>query len=114
MLSSVASLLPAPVWILISVGFYSIAEYVSKTWANSPTSIEVAIVLCANALSGLFWLPALFSENRLADMGTAWLVLAALATLILGLGVFKEHLTSLQWVGVLLALVAFLLLTSNH
>lgn len=107
-------MLPPLGWLLISVIFYGIGEYISKTWANSPSSIEVIAVVSASALSAFFWLPALFSENKLAEMGTAWLILATISTVVIGVFVFGERLTPMQWAGAVLALVAFLLLTSTH
>ena len=113
MLSSVASALPPVVWLLISIAFYCVGEFVSKTWANSPSTIEVIAVVGASAISAFFWLPALFAENKLADMGTAWLVLASVGTVFIGVVIFKETLSPLQWVGAGLALVAFFLLTAT-
>jgi multidrug transporter EmrE-like cation transporter len=114
MLASVSSFLPPVAWLLISVGFYAGGEFVSKTWANSPSGGEVAAILAFNGLSTLFWLPAIFSENKLAEMGTAWLVLGAAAPICIGVFLFKEQLSGLQWTGIGFAFVAFLLLTQTH
>ena len=110
MLSQIALLLPAWGWLIISVSFYAVGEFVSKTWANSPSATEVALVVIANGLSALFWLPALFSQNKLVDVGISWLVLAAVATLIIGIGFFGERLSVAEWSGVGLALLAFILM----
>lgn len=111
MLSEIAASLPPWGWLSLSVAFYAVGEYISKTWANSPTTLEVICVMAASALSALLWLPALFSENRLALMGTSWLVLATATTVILGVVVFGERLSAVQWGGVIFAIVAFILLS---
>ncbi len=113
MLSSIATLLPPVGWLLISIVFYAFGEFISKTWANSPSTIEVTAVMALSALSALFWLPALFAENKLADIGVAWLVLATITTIFIGVVIFKEQLSPLQWTGAGLAIVAFLLLTAT-
>lgn len=114
MLFELAALLPSWVWLCISVLLYSGGEFISKTWANSPSTGEVVAILVLNGLSTFFWLPAILSENKLAEIGTAWLVLAAAAPICIGVLLFKEELSMIQWIGAGLAIVAFLLLTSNH
>lgn len=114
MLASLSLLLPAWGWLAVSVAFYTAGEYISKTWANSPTTLEVLCVVAASALSALFWLPALFSHNHLAVMGVSWLLLATASTVIVGVPMFGEKLTALQWGGVVLAVVAFVLLAATQ
>lgn len=63
------------------------------------------------ALGTLSWLPALLHKNELAIMGTAWLLLATVATVVIGFFVFGETLSTLQWIGIGLALVALVLLS---
>jgi len=114
MLATISPILPVWGWLIISVLFYGIGEYISKTWANSPSSIEVLGVITANALSAFFWLPALFADNKLAVIGMAWLVLAALSTITIGILFFKEQLSFVQWIAVGMAIVAFVLLVTDH
>ena len=111
MIQSLAPLLPVWAWLLISIGFYAIGEYISKTWANSPSHSEMWAVIAASAMSALFWLPALFTKNHLAIVGTSWIILATIVTLLLGVVFFGEKLSALQWGGVILALVSLIILT---
>lgn len=111
MLAAIAGLLPVFAWILISVLFNAFGEFASKTWANSPTWWELALVVGAYALSGLFWLPALYLHNNLALLGTLWFVVAIVLTVLIGTLFFHEQLTITQWFGIGFALVAILLLT---
>lgn len=114
MLAEISALLPAWGWLSFSVAFYAVGEYISKTWANSPTTTEVLCVMAASAISALLWLPALFSHNHLASMGTSWLVLATATTVILGVLVFGERLSAIQWTGVIFAIAAFILLSVSQ
>lgn len=102
--------IPAIVWLLISALFFAGGELFSKTWANSPTVIEIVILLVFYTVSTLFWLPALFNKNHLVATGTSWLLLGAVMTVLLGVFIFHEKITILQGVGIFLALAAMLLL----
>lgn len=102
--------IPAVVWLLLSAGFFAGGEYLSKQWASSPTLTSTIMVVAVYALGTLAWLPAMLHRNELAVMGTAWLLLATAATSIIGVFVFGETLTSIQWAGIALAFVALTLL----
>lgn len=57
-------------------------------------------------LSSFTWLPALLHKNQLAIMGTIWLLLATVATVLVGVIAFQEKVTPIEWVGIVLSLVA--------
>ncbi len=103
---------PAIVWLLISSVFFAAGEFLSKKWGMAPNFNNTILVIIAYSISSLLWLPALLHKNQLAIMGTFWLVLATIATVAIGVLVFHEKLNNLQWLGVLLALVALGLLGS--
>ncbi len=98
--------IPAIVWLLISAGFYIFGEYFSKRWGMHPNLITALAVAIFSFLSALFWLPALIHRNQLAIMGTIWLLLATIATVFVGVIVFQEKITPIEWVGIIMALVA--------
>lgn len=102
--------IPAIAWLLASAVFFAMGEYLSKRWGAHPSWSLTAIVVIVYALGTLSWLPALLHKNQLAIMGTIWLLLAVIATVTIGVFVYREHLTSLQLLGVALALVAMTLL----
>src|SRR5258706_1582762 len=97
---------PAWAWLFISASGFTLGEYISKKWAQQPSARGAAVVVLTYAISTLAWLPVLLHKNQIALMGTLWLLLATVATIGVGLFVFGEQLTALQWVGVGLALVA--------
>lgn len=103
--------IPAPVWLVCSALFFALGEYFSKLWGNNPSLKGTVFVVVAYAFGSIFWLPALLHKNQLAIMGTAWLLLATVATAVLGVFVFGESLTSLQWFGLGLAGVAIIILS---
>lgn len=103
--------IPAPFWLLLSAAFFAGGEYLSKVWANSPTLPTMLLVISVYALGTVAWLPALLHKNELAVMGTAWLLLATAATVVIGIFAFGETLNPAQWCGVGLALLALFLLS---
>jgi len=91
--------IPAIVWLLISSVFFAAGEFLSKKWGVAPGIKPTVFVMLAYGLSSLFWLPSLLHKNQLAIMGTFWLVLATISTVLIGIVVFHEKLNTLQWVG---------------
>lgn len=110
-MTTILILVPAIVWLLISAIFFACGEYLSKTWAANPSPFLIILIIIANILSALFWLPALLHKNQLAIMGTAWLLFAIIATIALGIFVFHEKINIIQVVGIFLALLAMVLLS---
>jgi len=103
---------PAIVWLLISSVFFAAGEFLSKKWSLTPNLKTTIFVLLAYAISSLIWLPSLLHKNQLATMGTIWSVLSIVATVTIGIFIFHERLNTMQWLGVVLALVALTLLGS--
>ena len=104
--------IPAVGWLILSALFFAGGEYLSKVWANGPTVKATVFVVIMYALGTLAWLPALLHRNELAIMGTAWLLLATVATVSIGVFVFGESLSGAHWTGIGLALVALFLLAN--
>jgi multidrug transporter EmrE-like cation transporter len=105
-------LIPAVVWLIISALFNAAGDYFSKHWAYKPTLILVVAVMLSYALSAITWLPALLHKNNIAIMGTLWFLFGTVAVIIIGVLVFGEALTLNHWIGILLALTAFVFLAS--
>lgn len=103
-------IIPIPVWLFFSAGFFTIGEYLSKRWALHPSPGSAAITVVAYALGSLAWLPVILQKNQLAVMGTIWLLLALVSTVGVGTLIFHERLTTAQWLGVILAFGALGLL----
>ena len=106
--------IPAMAWLLASVILFGFGEYFSKHWATQPDFWRAFWALLAYILGILTWLPVLLHKNHLSTMGTAWLALGVVATIGIGLFVFHEKITFLQWLGVVLALIAVGLLSVTN
>jgi multidrug transporter EmrE-like cation transporter len=109
---SILLIIPAPVWLFISSIFFAGGEFLSKKWAMHPTSAGLTLTIACYACSSLLWLPALFHKNELAIMGTAWLLLATLATILIGYFVFNESLSTKQMAGLTLSAAALIMLNA--
>jgi len=99
------------VWLVMSAAMIGAGDYFSKKWAISPSLRGIIYTLVCYCCSSLCWLPALYQKNHLAILGTAWSVLATIATILVGVSVFGEVLEFHHWVGLVLALGAVGLLS---
>lgn len=102
---------PAPIWLLLSALFFACGEYASKQWGYAPSLALTIMTVGIYALGTLAWLPALLHNNHLAIMGTAWLLLATIATVAIGILVFHEHVTTIKAVGIVFSLISLILLS---
>lgn len=98
--------IPAIVWLLISVVFYAFGEYFSKAWAIKPNIVTIIYLCIVSMISLLVWLPALLHRNQISIMGTIWLLLATVATVFVGVVIFHEKITPIEWAGIVMALAA--------
>ena len=97
-------------WLFCSVFMFGTGEYLSKRWSLTPSYSLAAITLIPYLSSSLIWLLALKAGKGLVLVGMMWSLLAALATAGIGLIGFHEHLTSYNYYGLILAILALILL----
>lgn len=95
-------------WCICSV----MGDYLSKRWVARPSLLLLILTFLFYGGSTSFWLPALKMRNQIAIMGTMVMLLGALSTLFVGTCAFGETLRPIQWLGILLALVAIVILNS--
>jgi multidrug transporter EmrE-like cation transporter len=105
--------LPLAVLSLVcSVAFYAGGEYFSKLWGLAPSATLMSAAVVCYVISVFLWFPALLYRDQLSTIGIDWEILALCATLLLGFFVFHEVLSTRNWIGLVLALIAaWLLLT---
>jgi len=97
-------------WLFCSVFLFGTGEYMSKRWSLTPSYSLGALTLIPYLVSSLVWLLALREGKSLVIVGMLWSLLASLATAVLGLIVFHEQLTSYNYYGLILAMLALILL----
>jgi len=99
------------IWLVASAVFFAVGEFFSKKFALDPKICYVVLILAAYCIGTLFWLPAILQKNQLSIVGTMWSVLSLLVTVSIGLLIFKESLSLIGIIGVLLAFVSIILLS---
>ncbi|MEK7635348.1 MAG: hypothetical protein AAB446_02895 [Patescibacteria group bacterium] len=99
------------VWLVVSALFFAGGEFLSKKFALSPKLPYVILIVCIYALGTLAWLPAILQKNSLSIAGTIWSVMSLVATVLIGVLIFGEKLSTLGIIGVITAMVAIVLLS---
>ena len=102
--------IPLLVWLVASALCFAGGEYYSKVWALSPNWRSFSLVLVTYTFGTLCWLPALLHKNELAVLGTIWLLLGCMATVIIGTLVFHETLSPVQWGGIVVGIIGLAML----
>ncbi len=103
--------IPVMAWLILSAIFFAVGEFFSKKFALAPNWSYVALVVIIYALGTLAWLPAILQKNQLSIVGAIWSVLSLLATVLIGVLIFKEHLNIIGISGIALALISIFLLS---
>ena len=99
------------VWLVVSAIFFAVGEFLSKEFALSPKIFYVVLILVIYSLGVLEWLPAILERNSLSIVGTLWSVLSLLATILIGVLIFKEKLSIAGIIGIIFAVIAIVLLS---
>jgi len=97
--------------VMLSLVFFAISESISKLWANEPRWWLAALVVFFYCLIALTWLPALKEHNHITSLGTFWNMGALLLTVLIGAVLFREDVSMRQWIGIVLAFIACILVS---
>ncbi len=99
------------VWLIGSAVFFAFGEFLSKKFALAPSLHYVVIIVVIYSLGVLAWLPAILEKNQLSIVGSIWSVLSLMATVLIGVLIFKEKLNTIGIVGIIFAVIAIVLLS---
>lgn len=99
-------------WLSCSLLFYCAAEYLSKKWALTQANWMAGLAVAGYALNAVCWFPALKNHGSLAVLGSIYAVAYVLGTVAIGWLGFHEIITLRQWLGIGLAIVAIILLST--
>lgn len=103
--------IPAMVWLIISAVLFAIGEFLSKKFAMNPSWSYVIVTIIFYLFGSLTWLPAILQKNQLSVVGAIWAVLTLVATILIGVVIFNEHLSVVGIIGVCFAIIAVALLS---
>lgn len=98
-------------WLILSALIFAAGEFLSKKFALSPKFSLAVLIVLIYALGTLAWLPAILQKNSLSIAGTLWSVMSLLATVLIGVLIFGEKLSTLGLIGVIMAISSIVLLS---
>ena len=99
------------IYLLIGTVLYSFGDWFSKKYSMAPGFLLGLAALVSYALTTFCWLPALTKHHSLSILGTIWAVMTTLTAVLIGVLIFKESLTTLQIMGIVLAIISIVLLS---
>jgi multidrug transporter EmrE-like cation transporter len=102
--------LPTIVYFIVSVVFVTLGDYLGKEWSISKSSWLLVLAVGCSTLSGLFYFPLLLKE-KLVVTSMLWTFLSIAGFLLVGLVIFKETLTSIQSIGLVMGAISIVLLS---
>lgn len=104
-----------PVWLLLLLSAAGViaGDYFSKSWSVNQRVSLAALAIAGYACSAIFYMPTLLREGLIVT-SVVWSVLSIIGFLVIGLFVFNETLTPLQWLGVGFGVVSLITLSFAH
>jgi multidrug transporter EmrE-like cation transporter len=103
--------IPVIGWLIISAVFFAGGEFLSKKFALAPSFSYILLIVGAYLLGVLAWLPAILQKNQLSIVGVIWSVLSLLTTILIGVLIFNEHLSTTGVIGIIFAFLSIILLS---
>jgi len=102
--------MPVALMLVLSATSVVLGDLFAKVWSINQRGLFFGIAIVGYFLSGLFYIPTLLKKG-LVITSVMWSLLSIVGFLLIGLLLFKESLTPLQIVGVLLGIVALIFLS---
>lgn len=96
--------------ILLAAASVIFGDFAAKLWSTNHNNNWYAIALVGYFLSGVFYIPTLLREG-LVITSILWSVLSIIGFLAIGLIIFRESVSNLQILGILLGVVSIVILT---
>ena len=100
-------------WLLplgILIFFECVADIFSKNWAMKGGWILATGALAAYLLANTFWLFALRNGSGLGKGAVIFSICSAVIAIMLGVFIYNEHITKLQYLGVFLGIISLVLI----
>lgn len=100
-----------PTWALLVLvaGCIVIGDTIIKYWTGNQKDWMVVVVLVFYTISGLLYFPTLLNEN-LTTATVIWSVLSLIGSVLVGLLIFRETVSLVQGVGIMLGILSVILI----
>lgn len=100
-------------WIIplsILIIFEGVADYFAGKWGVTGSMRFAIISFVGYAMGNLSWLIAVHNGSGLARGAEIFSIVSALLAILIGIVVYKESLTTIQIIGVVLGVISIVLL----
>lgn len=97
-------------WLFLCLIFYAGGEYYSKIYSLHPNWKIFSLVIFLYAINSSLWLPAISSGKNLTVISTLWNLSYMMVAPIIGLILFKESISTLQFCGLGLGFISIILM----
>jgi multidrug transporter EmrE-like cation transporter len=104
-------------WILplsLLIIFELIADIFAKEWSLKGNPLFWILSLSGYVIANAFWLFAIKSGSGLARGATIFSVASAVLAIIIGLVFYRESVTTIQVIGMIVGLIAIILIFWNE
>lgn len=104
------------IWILpltLLIVFEMVADVFAKSWSLQGSMWKAALALLCYLIANTFWLFALKYGSGLAKGAVIFSLVTGLSAMAIGLVIYKEPVTRLQFIGMILGLVSIMLIFWN-
>lgn len=101
-----------PVLVLIILASASVimGDYTAKAWSVSHKPLLLVLAFLGYFLSGFFYIPTLLREGLIVT-SVLWAVISTIGFLVIGFVIFKEQLSLMQIIAVIIGIISILLLS---
>jgi len=113
MIRELALRLSVWIWFAIAMVFYSSGEYLSKHWGYKPSLLLGVSIPALYSVGTLCWLAIVLHKNEIARMSMIWQIVTTVMSVVVGVVLLREKLTTNQWVGAAIALVGLYFLAKE-
>lgn len=91
---------------LIAMIAYGFGEYTSKLFSLNPSIKLVILTILLYIVPNICWFPLILWFKKLTIIGSLWNLGYVLITLFVGFFIFHEVVTTIQMIGIILAIIA--------
>ena len=87
-----------------------IGDYAAKTWSVNHKEAYLLLAFAGYFFSAFFYIPTLLREGLIIT-SVLWVLLSTIGFIVIGLFIFKETLSLLQTIAVILGIISIMILT---
>ena len=102
--------LPVILLIILSAASVTAGDFFAKYWSINTRSVFYVLAIMGYVGSSIFYIPTLLREGLIIT-SVLWSLLSIIGFLVVGILIFKETLTNLEIIGVMLGIASLVILS---